>query len=1022
MSKRVKKVDNEGACHAPSGAWRTRKMGKTGRTRARSRGAQQEPQRQPNFAEPTSTDAPDTQGSAWVDRTSMEGIPPETQEDMEEGSGTGRDEQGEQGGREEGAGSSEARPEADGESDEGSISEDSEDSQGKTGEEKEQRLYWKEVEKKVEVGISEGLENARVARYAEFEKHVKDLGPIVEPTSSEGEEEGEAAEQRRTRRKERETEMVGKRAQKEEMHREYLESSRNITVDERVVRDMRRRYEENLKHKKQTRLIGKKLRAKWRVAARKEEQRAREAREERRSQAAKQREQQEEEGRGDEGRKRKSDKERVADGQGEQTPAKQGKERVQTRSSSRSSKETPEEETDISITLASERGLPAEGEILAHFTRLLGTTPSTGAEWDIEVTPEGAEQPLFIKGYKLTMPAECLHEECMEGPLATNEMHTERWGVWQIALWRSAEDEASLGCVARMRGGGGPLAWTGVMTLPAVAGGFLNITTPEGNEVMRKQMQEVLRKTGMEEAERGTEKEREDLRGVEVITIQQLYVNVRGMRTSAATNKCELAYTTPSGDELTWGPKRFTLYAEYHRRSLKPKTNTARTYHTVRGALILNDQSRWCELCACAHGKDCERLREYRSEEANRMQELFAKTKRENAPTRAQQQAARPTYTLSVEREKEVRNNITWAQGVRKKEEGMENKDDRCFVAAGERGNGAQGVRGDGEGQGGGERNSTSGAERHQDADSLPRLPPAPGELPLHAAKVQVFPVQCPETRDQGCVKGNGAGRGTEGAHADGAARRQGSRGRRCRPKRGRGQGPWTVSEAQPSKHTFRHEHNDKMNHRGHIGRGKVRRTCTIGRENGRRTCAIQHGKNYPSGTCEIRCGIIIALKAKNKQTTTEKGSAVGTLVNVWSGICYMACTWLMRKGKGRASTEQSGHRKKKGGSKASRRAIRMTQQRRLTQQRIRRWNKTRKVNKGDKDRKKYRHKVRASLRWMRMIDGMEAKETNIKEGRDRVKTRSCVNMKRKGGAGGERRARTVEASEVEEELMRDIG
>eukprot|EP00965_Chrysotila_dentata_P012161 398887-Pleurochrysis_carterae.AAC.1 len=39
-------------------------MGKTGRTRARSRGAQQEPQRQPNFAEPSSTDAPDTQGSA----------------------------------------------------------------------------------------------------------------------------------------------------------------------------------------------------------------------------------------------------------------------------------------------------------------------------------------------------------------------------------------------------------------------------------------------------------------------------------------------------------------------------------------------------------------------------------------------------------------------------------------------------------------------------------------------------------------------------------------------------------------------------------------------------------------------------------------------------------------------------------------------------------------------------------------------------------------------------------------------
>eukprot|EP00965_Chrysotila_dentata_P025605 850821-Pleurochrysis_carterae.AAC.1 len=92
---------------------------------------------------------------------------------------------------------------------------------------------------------------------------------------------------------------------------------------------------------------------------------------------------------------------------------------------------------------------------------MLGTQPSTGAEWDIEVTPEGTEQPLFIKGYKLTLPVGCLQEECMEGPLATSELHTERWGVWQIAVWRSAEDEASLGCVARMRGGGGPQAWTG---------------------------------------------------------------------------------------------------------------------------------------------------------------------------------------------------------------------------------------------------------------------------------------------------------------------------------------------------------------------------------------------------------------------------------------------------------------------------------------------------------------------------------------------------------------------------------
>eukprot|EP00965_Chrysotila_dentata_P260119 6213791-Pleurochrysis_carterae.AAC.2 len=67
----------------------------------------------------------------------------------------------------------------------------------------------------------------------------------------------------------------------------------------------------------------------------------------------------------------------------------------------------------------------------------------------------------------------------------------------------------------------------------------------------------------------------------------------------------------------------------------------ARTYHTVRDARVLNEQTRWRELCAWAHGKDCERLRAYRTEEAKQTQELVARTRRETAPTRAQQQAAR---------------------------------------------------------------------------------------------------------------------------------------------------------------------------------------------------------------------------------------------------------------------------------------------------------------------------------------------------------------------------------------------
>eukprot|EP00965_Chrysotila_dentata_P212242 6186903-Pleurochrysis_carterae.AAC.1 len=67
--------------------------------------------------------------------------------------------------------------------------------------------------------------------------------------------------------------------------------------------------------------------------------------------------------------------------------------------------------------------------------------------------------------------------------------------------------------------GGGPRAWTGVMELPAVAGGFLNVSTPEGNEVMRRQIQEVLRKAGEELSDRGTAEEREDMRGVEVNSV-----------------------------------------------------------------------------------------------------------------------------------------------------------------------------------------------------------------------------------------------------------------------------------------------------------------------------------------------------------------------------------------------------------------------------------------------------------------------------------------------------------------------
>eukprot|EP00965_Chrysotila_dentata_P045593 1514724-Pleurochrysis_carterae.AAC.10 len=101
---------------------------------------------------------------------------------------------------------------------------------------------------------------------------------------------------------------------------------------------------------------------------------------------------------------------------------------------------------------------------------------------------------------------------------------------------------------------------------------------------MRQQIQSVLRKAGEESSEKGTEEKREDLMGVEVNSVQQPYVNVRGMRTIAATSKCEFGYTTPLGKELRWGPTKFTLYAEYHKRSLKVKNKrSAHVPHSAGG-------------------------------------------------------------------------------------------------------------------------------------------------------------------------------------------------------------------------------------------------------------------------------------------------------------------------------------------------------------------------------------------------------------------------------------------------------
>eukprot|EP00965_Chrysotila_dentata_P167936 5545326-Pleurochrysis_carterae.AAC.1 len=138
-------------------------MGKTGRTRARNRWTNPEGHRQPDFTRTpveSGTSAP-----VEEDETLFEDTPPDRRESGQETEGQagrvehtleraethrgGVSEQGDTGERrggdecvgEQGQGAEE-------ESEEVSLSEESEDSEGRKGEEKERRIYWKEVGKK----------------------------------------------------------------------------------------------------------------------------------------------------------------------------------------------------------------------------------------------------------------------------------------------------------------------------------------------------------------------------------------------------------------------------------------------------------------------------------------------------------------------------------------------------------------------------------------------------------------------------------------------------------------------------------------------------------------------------------------------------------------------------------------------------------------------------------------------------------------------------------------------------------
>eukprot|EP00965_Chrysotila_dentata_P066061 2187020-Pleurochrysis_carterae.AAC.1 len=461
------------------------------------------------------------------------------------------------------------------------------------------------------------------------------------------------------------------------------------------------------------------------------------------------------------------------------------------------------------------------------------------------------------------------------------------------------------------------------------------------------------------------------------------------MTTSAATNKCEFGYTTPSGRELSWGPSKFTLYAEFHRRTLKVKINTARTYHTVRGALTLNEQAKWCELCAWAHGKDCEKLRAYRAEEARRTQELLDKARREKAPTRAQQQAARPEYTLDVEQEKQV-GSMTPHKVIHRRGVHTVGKHVR-LLHAGAGGVAAQDLRGGGEGSRRSARRTEGGADHGADADGLQGFQDAPGQLPLHASEMQVLPLQPPQTRDKGASQGPRARRRTKGAHAGMAAgwQRTGRRGSGTELGRGtKRQGQWRhgrmvrrLEEDRKAGNRWGKRREDKKTlevdtHRTHTApcsilcaiHGAIRtgigRACDIHR----RHAAPDKHVARTAAHCPIHDAIYGATQTWTNMAHIEADHDTHTrtckawaLQHTWKWMlmCCICIVWFTNFGKrdvrAASKTEKNGQRERE--TRKARRQRRLREQRRWTQTCIRKWQSTRKLTYDGKNRRKYRSK-----------------------------------------------------------------
>eukprot|EP00965_Chrysotila_dentata_P217883 6190276-Pleurochrysis_carterae.AAC.1 len=201
---------------------------------------------------------------------------------------------------------------------------------------------------------------------------------------------------------------------------------------------------------------------------------------------------------------------------------------------------------------------------------------------------------------------------------------------------------------------------------------------------------------------------------------------------------------------------------------------------------------------------------------------------------------------------------------------------------------------------------------------------------------------------------------------------------------------------------------------------------CAIGIDD-----AIMLARRKADHACRTECVIqtfgqeCTASSREHLQGTMgTKGSATMWIVHTLICMYWIGLTWLKHGKKQSTSSEdvEKEHAKKRRETKAKNKARERIRRRRLIQQRIREWNKARKGRYDGKDRMKYRQKVRASKRWLRRANSTEAKEVNNRGVGKCGRKKREKDMKRRGGSGGRGGARAVNASEIEEGLMKDIG